>query len=310
MPDRRFGGALRPLGVALAALFAAHGSACRRAEPEGTRSQAARASASATARPSARPHTLVAPAAKAPCRVGAGTGTLEAPAQPLRARSELDGKRFVSLAAGERLSVRHERTTRELTLAGPGRFLPCARGEEQVLVVEGGVTSALGVGAHAGGEVVIATPFGLVRYADAAVDVKVAPSRLSLRVAAGDVVFDAPPGKPGAEPKPKTLRGPKGILDATKRADAALTLERCLSARATSQKLEKPPRPSGSARAPLGSWAVASFEARRGARLACALARAVIAGLPEPERRRLEDQLESPNSAGGSSTRALPAEKK
>lgn len=312
MRERCFGGARRPLAVAIAVLSAASSGACRRAESERTQGSATAGAATLPA-PSSNTRSSAAaplPRPKAPCRVSVGTGTLEASKEALAPRSELDGRRFVLLAAGERLSLRHERTTREFTLLGPGRFLPCAEGDERVLVVEGGVTSALGVGAHAGGEVVLATPFGLLRYADAAVDVKVAKARLSLSVAAGEVLFDAPPRKPGEEPKPKAVRGPKGALSVGQRADAALAVERCRSAQTQSKKLEKPPRPSESARASLGTWAVASFEARRGARLACALAQAALAGLPEPARRRLEDQLNSPDWPPGSAASARPAEKK
>ncbi len=289
--------------------------ACRRSTPDSTAGAgSARAPSSSSAAPAKASAAASAgapsPLPKAPCRVSTGAGTLEAPATMLGPRSELDGTRFVTLAADQRLSLRHERTQRELTLLGPGRFLPCVDGGEQVLVVEGGVKSTAGVGAHAGGEVVLATPFGLLRYADAGVDVKVAPSRLSLEVQAGEATFDAPPKKGASEPKPKRLRGPKAVFEATKAADAETAVERCRSARTSSGALARPPRLAGSARAELGTWAVASFEARRRARLACSLARVVIASRPEAERKHLDDLLEGPESGSEDAAPAPKTEKK
>lgn len=300
------------LPVALIAL--GFPAACRRSTPDSTAGAgSARSPSSRSAAPakvSANAGAAVGSPPKAPCRVSTGIGTLEAPDAVLGPRSELDGTRFVTLAAGQRLSLRHERTQRELTLLGPGRFLPCVDGGEQVLVVEGGVKSTAGVGAHAGGEVVLATPFGLLRYADAGVDVKVAPSRLSLEVQAGEATFDAPPNRGASEPKPKRLRGPKAVFEATKAADAETAVEHCRSARASSGALARPPRLAGSARAELGTWAVASFEARRRARLACSLARVVIASRPEAERKHLGDLLEGRESGSESAAPAPKTEKK
>lgn len=312
--DRGFTGARRFLLVALPAL--AFAAACRRSAPDAAdnsasasaRHESAPKSAVASARPSAG---IPAPARpKAPCRVTTGSGSLEAPKEPIGPRSELYGTRFVELAADERISLRHERTQRELTLLGPGRFLPCARGDEQVLVLQGGVKSTPGVGAHAGGEVVLATPFGLVRYADAGLHLQVSPARLALGVNTGEAQFDPPPRDAAVEAKPKSVRGPNGKLDVTKAARAEVAVERCRSAEASSRALEKPPRPAGSARAALGTWAVASFEARRAARLACALSRVVIESRPEPERRRLEDLLASRESDPKAAPLPAPAQKK
>jgi|SRR5687768_10095724 len=312
---RGFEGARRSLLVALA-LLGYPNTACRRSTPEASDGVAAGSAPAASARtiaaPSITPSAALpdAPPPKVPCRVSTGTGRLEAPSSTLGPRSELNGKRFVVLAEGERISLRHERTQRELSLLGPGRFLPCVRGDELVLVIEGGVKSSPGVGVHAGGEVVLATPFGLVRYADAAADLKVTASRLSLKVQAGEASFDPAPRKATEAVRPKAVRGPNGSIDATKTADAEIALERCRSAETSSRALEKPPRPAGSARAALGTWAVESFEARRRARLACALARVVIAGRPLAERRRLEDLLESRESDAKGAALAPPAEKK
>jgi hypothetical protein len=321
--DRCFEGARRWCVVALLALLTA--PACRCSQPDASEAmpsasapKASLGSAHSTA-PSAN---AAKPPLKAPCRVTTGTGTLEGPNEAVGPRTGLDGTRFVVLAAGERISLRHERTERELALLGPGRFLPCHGGDEQVLVVSGGVKSNAGVGVHAGGEVVIATPFGVVRYVDAAVDMTVEASQLSVHVLAGEVSFDDPPDKAGERRSTSVLGAARGTrptkldlpppdtLVSPKAADPKMAVEHCRSTRASSRAFEKPPRPAGSARAALGTWAVASFEARRAARLACALARVVIESRPEPERRRLEDLLESRESRPKAAASPPPAEKK
>jgi hypothetical protein len=317
---RCFEGAHCFLILALIALVPA--PACRCSEPHASRGTPSASAPKVNVKSAAPSAQAPAPPPKLPCRVVTGSGTLEAPNEVIGPRRGLDGTRFVALAEGERLTLRHERTQRELALLGPGRFLPCQRGDELLLVVRGGVKSNSGVGVHAGGEVVIATPFGLVRYADAAVEVKVKESVVSIGVDAGEVFFDSPPHEPGDQPHSSRLRGapyappsPTDLPDADsmvypKAADPKLTVARCRDAEAASRKLEKPPRPAGSARAALRTWAVASFEARRAARLACALARVVIESRPEPERRRLEDLLESQESRVKGAASPPPAEKK
>jgi hypothetical protein len=234
----------------------------------------------------------------APCRVVVGAGTLEATGEKLGPRAPLDGRRFVSLAEGERLSLRHERTTREFTLHGPGRFLPCFQGEEQLLVVRGRAASPVGIGTHAGGEVVLATPFGVVKYPDAELEATVTEQRLSLKVLAGEATFVSQVAELESKKAPtaRVLRGPKGVLEITKAVDATSAVAACRAADDASRALRKPPAPAApaaSARAALGAWAVSSFEARRTARIACALARTASASLSEPERSRLWDLLDS-----------------
>jgi hypothetical protein len=313
---RSFEAARRCFSLALVALVGA--PACKCSEPQSSRSTPSASAPNASAKNAASAVAsaeIAKPPPKAPCRITTGRATLE-PNEAVGARTGLDGTRFVVLAEGERISLRHERTQRELALRGPGRFLPCPGGEEQVLVVSGGVKSTAGVGVHAGGEVVLATPFGVVRYVDAAVDVTVKASQLSVDVLTGEVSFDAPPAKAGELPNTRVLGAAKGArpppakLVSPKAGDPTIAVEHCRSARAASQALGKPPRPAGSARAALGTWAVASFEARRAARLACALARVVIESRPEPERRRLEDLLESQESRVKGAAPPPPAEKK
>jgi hypothetical protein len=288
---------------------------------EGAQKHAAPAASSQNKPVAKAPSAMVPPkpAAQAPCRVVVGTGTLERTGEKLGPRAPLDGKRFVSLAEGERLSLRHERTTREFTLKGPGRFLPCFQAEEQLLVVHGTVTSPVGVGTHAGGEVVLATPFGVVKYADAELEATVAEKRLSLKVLAGEATFVPQLTEPEGQ-KPlatRVLRGPKGVLDVAKGVDAALAVAQCRTESDASRALRKPPppaAPAASTRRALGAWAVLSFDARRRARIACALARTASAGLSEPERGRLWDLLESQDPSlelgAGLALDQVPPEKK
>jgi hypothetical protein len=203
----------------------------------------------------------------------------------------LEGRDWLELGPGD-IVLRHSSTTRELTLKGPGRFLPCFLGTETVLVAKGSVKTTAGAGARAGAEVVLATPFGTLHFADAALDARVAEREFEVKIENGVVTLtEAAGAKPGADGGVSELvLGPKSKKRLSGEVDSKLLLERC---REASRPLGTAPPPSPSVRSELGKWSVAQLRARQAARWACATSRAAMGRAEEPERTRLWSEVES-----------------
>ena len=201
-----------------------------------------------------------------------------------------EGREWLELGAFE-VVLRHASTTRELSLRGPGRLLPCFLGTETVLVSAGTVKTTAGAGARAGAEVVLATPFGTLHFADAALEARVAERELEVKIVNG-VVALVPGASPRAGPDagaPDLVLGPKSKKRLTGDVDAKLLVERCGLA---SQPLGTAPPAAPSARSELGKWSVAQLRAWQAARWACATARAAIGREKEPERTRLGSEID------------------
>jgi hypothetical protein len=205
----------------------------------------------------------------------------------------LKGKSWLELASGVELDLKHTETTRELRLIGPGRFLACTGGAEAVAVARGAVATTSGPGSRAGAEVELATPFGVVHYADAALRIDVTETAVELAVTQGSAGVSATRTDTldaGAEPEP--VRAPQGRLSLVGKVDAVADAARCAEARA---RVSGPATPSvPSARPERGAWAVGLLQARKAARLVCARARAAAGRSDGVERDRLEDQLALP----------------
>lgn len=276
-----------PYRVLLAALLAT--AACRSTKPPPKPSAAASASASAQPRPNA-PRPPAPPLVSAPvgCRVLAVKSPQPPPADTPRVGRLYAGALWEDFAAGVEVSLKHGETTRELTLLGPGRFVVCPRGEESVVVARGKVRTTPGAGSRAGALVSLATPFGVVQYADADLELEVGDSGLVLDVKQGTATVAASvteDRRGGAPPKP--VRGPRGKLELAGHADAAALVTRCEEAQTTSEAA----KPAPSSRPERGKWAVQRLAARQAARLLCLRARAAIGQLEGPERDRLDDQV-------------------
>ncbi len=99
------------------------------------------ASASASASSLMKPVSL--PPA---CRAIQVKGDVRSAAGPIALLMPLDGRTWVTLGEGAELALRHGVSAREFEVRGPGRFLPCRGGLEQVLVSEGRVKSSSGTG--------------------------------------------------------------------------------------------------------------------------------------------------------------------
>jgi hypothetical protein len=170
-------------------------------------------------------------------------------------------------------------------------------GDESVLVARGRVSTTQGPGSRAGAEVTLATPFGVVEYADAALELTVGPGELTLDVKQGGAAVRASVAEDAAQgTAPKPLHGPGGHLVLHGKVDAEALAGRCAEAQRAvgSGSASTAPNAGGSERA---RWAVAQLEARRAARLTCARARAAAGRLDGPERGRLESQLSAPRAS-------------
>jgi hypothetical protein len=210
--------------------------------------------------------------APAKCRAIAVKGTVTATGgAPLVLGASLDRAGWVDLADGATLAVKNAETSRELVFAGPARLLPCDRGEERFLMPEGGAQTSTWAGARPGAEVLIATPFGTVRYGDAKLDVHVDPKALTVTSEIGDAWVwlggaaaeeKIPAGKRfekrGHAPDVKGL-----VADCEKRAEDAETRARAVLV-------------PGASSAPLGARAAEHVRARKAARLSCASAASAV----------------------------------
>jgi hypothetical protein len=266
------------LALALATALASFG--CRSRE-----TPAPTPSASARSKPVPRASSSALPPKPVPigCRVLTLKG--EAPGAP-KVGDLLDGTAFFDLPARAELSVRHSETTRELALAGPGRFRACPKGEELVAVTRGKVKTTSGPGARAGAEVRLATPFGVVHFGDAELVLEVTGKQADVRVAQGTATID---GRTEADqgPTPGPVSGPKGRATFRGRADPESLLAECVK-NATVARVGAPPAPSSGPGPTLGQWAVERLKARQATRYACSRALA-SAGLESEGADRLWD---------------------
>jgi hypothetical protein len=226
--------------------------------------------------PVPRPAASAVAPARAPvgCRVLSGKG--DAPRAP-KVGDLLEGQSFFDLPAGALLSLRHSETTREFSLHGPGRFRACPKGEELVAVTRGKVKTTSGPGARAGAEVRLATPFGVVHFGDAELELDVTEKQATVWVAQGTATVDGrKPADPG--PTPRLVSGPKGRASFGGRTSAGDLVGECVLGATTLASSQPPaPAPSGTS---LGQWAVGRLKARQAARHACTRALAA-AGLEE-----------------------------
>lgn len=255
--------AWRPRLLALTSLLCAF--ACGKREPAPAASESAPLAASPV--PSASADSSASAARSAACRVMSLRGDVRtATGERITKGSLLSGDRWLVLEPGASLALKHTTSGRELAFDGPGRVLPCFGGEEEMIVGLGTVRTQTGVGVRPGATVVIGTPFGSVRYADAQAKLVVGEASLEVPEASGDLTLV--PLLPPAQPVP--LTGAAVQLPGAATADEALAA--CSQAAQSAQ---------GQARALLaaaggtrGELAAAHVRARGAARLTCAAATA------------------------------------
>ena len=239
--------------------------------------------------PSALPSLVSASPRPPPCRALRVKGGARTETAPVVTMTPLDGRAWVTLEDGADMVVRHGVTAREFSLRGPGRFLPCRGGTEQVLVASGRVRSAMGTGVRPGAEFSIATPFGSLSYGDADVESNVEGSRWQVEVRRGSVASDPVPGTQGLPTG--TLAGPNAVVTATGSANPGGLVANCENAaREAAAGAERVL--AATDKATLGRDAALQLTARRHARAACASAEAGLDREKDSARKLvLKDQL-------------------
>jgi hypothetical protein len=204
----------------------------------------------------------------------------------------LEGREWLELTGKTEIALRHSATTREIALRGPGRFLPCFLGTETVLVARGGVQTTPGAGARAGAEVILATPFGTLHFADAALELRVGERAAEANVTTGVATWVLTAARP---PDGGSSDVVLGARDRRKFAGNVVTAELVSRCGEASEPIgTEPPRLSSgepSARARLGEWSVTQLRARQTARWACAAARAAAGRENATERTRFWAEL-------------------
>lgn len=246
----------------------------------------ASAAASAPAAPSAsapgRPG--LSPATRPGCRVLALTGQVQEGASPLANGALTYGTSWLSLGKDASLTLRHTATTREVTLRGPGRALPCLDGEEDTLLVEGSLESTAGAGARPGAEVAIFTPLGTISYGDAQISIRASKTRVEVSSTKGEAwVFAA---KSASRKGPEKLAAAKDKTVLTGPGTVEALLKDCEQAAEQAEALGRAVlAPAGGDAGSLGDRAAAHLRARQAARRACGAARAGASAEPDADKR-------------------------
>jgi hypothetical protein len=221
-------------------------------------------------------------------------GTVSSDGNPLAEGALVDGQHWLELPAGAELNLRHTSTSREYQLLGPARVLPCRKGSELVLLASGRISTSANLGVRPGAEVMIATPAGLIRYGDAALDIELDAKGLSLRVKQGEAwVESETAGKP---PFSNPLKGGKELHLPASRITPSARVATCQASAATAKtSAERVAAGKGDADAgagSLGDRAAAQMRDRRKARADCAVASAAIATLDDAaEKSRLSESV-------------------
>ncbi|HET9959777.1 MAG TPA: hypothetical protein VFQ61_35030 [Polyangiaceae bacterium] len=235
------------------------------------------------------------PMAPSACRVMRVSGEARigphgsASERTIQGNDAISGEDWLDLAQDAAVVVRHGNSAREFSLRGPGLFLPCRNGQEQLVVANGVFRSSPGTGARPGGEFWVFTPHQALWYADAdlELEVKAELSRAELR--SGKVFPE------GAAPLRSGAHVWRATLSVSQRVQACE--EAAHAARQAAMDLLEPRTPNPTAGANYGERARAHFVARRLARARCGLAHAVLetAGAPD-DAPRLRDQLNRADS--------------
>jgi hypothetical protein len=186
----------------------------------------------------------------------------------------LDRPAWLELAKGASMTVKHAVTAREVTFVGPGRVLPCDRGEERFLVTGGSVRTVTWAGARPGAEVLIGTPLGAIRYGDAKLAIEVTPGGLKVASAGGDAWVEDAVGSGATE------KVPGGAHHAWNRpstgVDVKALVARCEGAAAEAETRAREVLAPNGSMPTLGARAAEHVRARQAARAACAVAAAAV----------------------------------
>jgi hypothetical protein len=197
--------------------------------------------------------------------------------RPVTTSDPLDRAVWLDMDRKATLAVKDTGTGRELVFVGPGRVHACVGGEERFYLVRGEVRTTASAGARPGAEVLVATPYGVVRYGDARLNVKVDPGAVSIRAELGDAWFEvaSADGKGISEEK---IAAGKSFERKGLSVDVKALVGTCeATARVAEERARVVLKPGPSEQTtPLGARAAEHMRARRAARFACALAGAAL----------------------------------
>jgi hypothetical protein len=246
--------------------------------------------------PSAPPDVgeRVLPMAKA-CRAIQVKGTVTDEAgKVISTSAAVDGTGWLDMGDKVTLAVEHILTTREVVFIGPGRVLPCVAGEERFYLVRGGARTSIGSGSRPGAEVLVATPYGAVRYGDARLEIKVGSGTVDVRSDAGDAWFESS-NADGSSIADEKIPAGKLLSRKGLSVDVKALLGTCEAAAKTAEARARAVlNPGATDRAtPLGTRAADHVRARRAARFACDIARAALGTLQNGDRDAMSQALGS-----------------
>jgi hypothetical protein len=197
----------------------------------------------------------------------------------------LTGTDWLELGPGSSLHFKHPESGREWTLQGPARLIPCVDGREELILGQGKLRTELGAGVRPGAQVLLGTPFGTVRYADARCELLVAPDELRVSLSAGDAWLSGTGAVASADVHVNRgsplRRGPRA------RWVAASAVQACAAAAHAAD--ERAQMLIGSAQTSLGQRAAEHVHARELARARCSSAEAAV--LQQTSGKELSDGL-------------------
>ncbi len=208
-----------------------------------------------------------------PCRVlaeqGAPTISLDASA-PIPLQPNDPARGWMTLAPGDDVTVTMPRTAREIEFLGPALVHPCVAGDE-AWVARGTFRGSRGSGETPGAHEWVVTPFGVVRYGAAIVEVVVDASsaRASLKGGSASVLSEgATNWDVLAAGTTRVLKG-AALGDAGAREAGAHCAKATLDAKALQDQLLAPGAPAS---ATYGDLATRADDANVLARGLCAMA--------------------------------------
>ncbi|MDB4998529.1 MAG: hypothetical protein JWM74_5961 [Myxococcaceae bacterium] len=200
---------------------------------------------------------------------------------------------FLDLEPGARITTKHPRTTREMTVVGPAHARFCVGFEDETWLASGTFKSSAGSGEAPGTEAWIVTPYGVARYSAGSVSAKV-DSGLEVTVTSGVAhVWSGEPSSDGGtntweKVATGTVKARGGVtkepLDAR---SAKREVARCRAAADAARSLAISMTPDGGPPTDLARLAGEHVVARREGRAACGVARLRVALLPPSDERTL-----------------------
>jgi hypothetical protein len=190
---------------------------------------------------------------------------------PVEKRTWVAAARWLELDPGAGLHLKHAESGREWTLEGPAKVLACPGGNEEIVLAGGTLRSEAGSGVRPGAEVLVGTPFGTLRYADARVELRVSSAELSVMLHSGEVWLSSAGTTPGDARVVVSKPLKRGRAE---RLDASAARKACGVAAQDAEQLALALLMASSE--PLGARAATQVRARQRAASVCAGAAAAV----------------------------------